>query len=253
MTTPAAESSAPTAARMVIGGEAVEAVDGQTFEVVNPATGSVIATAPQGGPADVELAVQAAQRAFEDRQGWATWAAARRGRALARLATLIKDHADELAGLESRNVGKPISGARGRSPGPAWSSSTTPAPPTRSSARRSPVSKPGLDYTLRKPLGVCAAIVPWNAPWVILAAKVAPALATGNTIVVKPASYTPLSALAMAGLALEVGIPPGVLNVVTGPGGSSGTPWSKTRVAFVGFTGETETGAGDHAPAARRR
>ena len=100
----------PIRAQMVIGGESVDAADGQTFDVVNPATGKVIATVPLGGPADVDRAVEAAQRAFDDRKGWATWAAGKRGRTLSKFASLIKANSEELAQLESRNVGKPITG-----------------------------------------------------------------------------------------------------------------------------------------------
>ena len=127
----------PTTARMVIGGESVDAADGQTFEVVNPATGKVIATAPLGGREDVDRAVAAAQKAFDDRKGWANWAAGKRGRTLAKFADLIKKNSEELAWLESRNVGKPITGPAARSSARASSSTTTPAPRTRSSARRS--------------------------------------------------------------------------------------------------------------------
>ena len=109
----AGTTESPTAARMIIGGESVDAADGQTFEVVNPATGRVIATAPLGDREDVDRAVEAARTAFDDRKGWANWAAGKRGRSLAKLAELIKRNSDELAWLESRNVGKPISGARG--------------------------------------------------------------------------------------------------------------------------------------------
>src|ERR1044071_9027882 len=112
-----AASDPPTTARMVIGGESAEAADGQTFDVVNPATGKTIATAPLGGREDVDRAVAAAQKAFEDRKGWASWAAGKRGRSLAKLADLIKKNSEELAWLESRNVGKPISGARGEGVG----------------------------------------------------------------------------------------------------------------------------------------
>src|SRR6476661_7667076 len=106
-------ADAPIRAQMVIGGESVEAAEGQTFDVVNPATGKVIATAPLGGPADVDRAVEAARKAFDDRKGWANWAAGKRGRSLSKLADLIKKNSEELASLESRNVGKPITGARG--------------------------------------------------------------------------------------------------------------------------------------------
>src|SRR6476646_11305415 len=101
-------ADAPIRAKMVIGGESVDAANGQTFDVVNPATGKVIATAPLGGPADVDRAVEAARRAFDDRKGWANWAAGKRGRSLAKLTALVKEHTEELAQLESRNVGKPI-------------------------------------------------------------------------------------------------------------------------------------------------
>ena len=108
-----AGTDAPTIARMVIGGESVEAADGQTFDIVNPATGRTIATAPLGGRADVDRAVEAARAAFEERKGWASWAAGKRGRSLAKLADLIKKNSEELAWLESRNGGKPITVARG--------------------------------------------------------------------------------------------------------------------------------------------
>src|SRR3954451_13381524 len=108
-----ASSDAPTTARMMIGGQSVNAADGQTFEVTNPATGRVIATAPLGGREDVDRAVEAARAAFDDRKGWANWAAGKRGRSLAKLADLIKKNSEELAWLESRNVGTPIGGARG--------------------------------------------------------------------------------------------------------------------------------------------
>src|SRR5689334_23625613 len=109
----AAAANTPTTARMVIGGDAVDAADGQTFEVVNPATGKVVAHAPLGGREDVDRAVAAAQKAFEDRKGWATWAAGKRGRTLAKFAALVKQHTEELAQLETANVGKPITASRG--------------------------------------------------------------------------------------------------------------------------------------------
>ena len=218
MTTPTAASSAPTAARMIIGGESVDAADGQTFEVVNPATGKVIATAPLGGPADVDRAVDAARRAFDDRKGWATWAAGKRGRSLAKLAALIKDHTEELAQLESRNVGKPISGARGEITGAGLVFDYYAGAANKIFGQTIPVSKPGLDLTLREPIGVVGLIVPWNFPLLMASWKVAPALAAGNTAILKPASYSPLTAIRLGELALEAGIPAGVLNVVTGSG-----------------------------------
>jgi betaine-aldehyde dehydrogenase len=228
---------------MIIGGDSVEAADGQTFEVVNPATGRVIATAPLGGSADVNRAVQAAEHAFEDRKGWANWAAGKRGRALAKLAALIKQHTEELAQLESRNVGKPISSARGEVTGASLVFDYYAGAANKIFGQTIPVSKPGLDLTLREPIGVVGLIVPWNFPLLMASWKVAPALAAGNTAILKPASYSPLTAIRLAELALEAGIPAGVLNVVTGPGGSAGASIAAhPGIGKVAFTGESTTG-----------
>jgi betaine-aldehyde dehydrogenase len=237
------EIPSPTAARMVIGGDTVDAAEGRTFDIVNPADGRVMATAPQGGAEDVERAVAAARAAFEDRKGWATWAAGKRGRSLAKLAQLIKDHSEELARLESRNVGKPITGARGEVIGASLVFDYYAGAANKIFGQTIPVSKPGLDLTLREPIGVCGLIVPWNFPLLMASWKVAPALAAGNTAILKPASYSPLTALRLGELALEAGIPPGVLNVLTGPGGSAGAALAAhPGVGKIAFTGETTTG-----------
>jgi betaine-aldehyde dehydrogenase len=241
MTTPT--TSTVTTTRMVIGGEAVDAADGQTFDVVTPATGQTIATAPLGGPADVDRAVEAARKAFDDRKGWASWAAGKRGRSLAKFAALIKDHTEELAQLESRNVGKPITGARGEITGASLVFDYYAGAANKIYGQTIPVSKPGLDLTLREPIGVVGLIVPWNFPLLMASWKVAPALAAGNTAILKPASYSPLTAFRLGELALEAGIPPGVLNVVTGPGGSAGAAIAAhPGIGKVAFTGETLTG-----------
>jgi betaine-aldehyde dehydrogenase len=238
-----AATGGPTTARMVIGGESVDAADGQTFDVVNPATGQTIATAPLGGPADVDRAVEAARRAFDDRKGWANWAAGKRGRSLAKFAALIKEHTEELAQLESRNVGKPITGARGEITGVSLVFDYYAGAANKIYGQTIPVSKPGLDLTLREPIGVVGLIVPWNFPLLMASWKVAPALAAGNTAILKPASYSPLTALRFGELALEAGIPPGVLNVLTGPGGSAGAAIAAhPGIGKVAFTGETITG-----------
>ena len=243
MTTPTAASAGPTTARMIIGGESVDAADGATFEVVNPATGAVIATAPLGGKADVDRAVEAARRAFDDRKGWANWAAGKRGRTLAKFAALLKDHSEELAQLESRNVGKPITGARGEIIGASLVFDYYAGAANKIYGQTIPVSKPGLDLTLREPIGVVGLIVPWNFPLLMASWKVAPALAAGNTAILKPASYSPLTAIRLGELALEAGIPAGVLNVVTGPGGTAGASLAgHPGVGKVAFTGETTTG-----------
>jgi betaine-aldehyde dehydrogenase len=242
-TTTPASTEATTAAQMVIGGEPVDAADGQTFDIVNPATGKVIANAPLGGREDVDRAVVAAQAAFEDRKGWAAWAAGKRGRSLAKLADLIKKNSDELAWLESRNGGKPITSARGEIIGASLVFDYYAGAANKIYGQTIPVSKPGLDLTLREPIGVVGLIVPWNFPLLMAAWKVAPALAAGNTALLKPASYTPLTAIRLGELALEAGIPAGVLNVVTGPGGTVGASIAAhPGIGKVAFTGETTTG-----------
>ena len=234
---------APTAAQMVIGGETVDAADGQTFDVVNPATGSIIATAPLGGREDVDRAVTAARAAFDDRKGWASWAAGKRGRSLSKLAALIKQHTEELAQLESQNIGKPITGARGEVTGARLVFDYYAGAANKVFGQTIPVSKPGLDLTLREPIGVVGLIVPWNFPLLMASWKVAPALAAGNTAILKPASYSPLTAIRLGELALEAGIPAGVLNIVTGPGGTAGASVAAhPGIGKVAFTGETTTG-----------
>ncbi len=236
-------TATPAALRMVIGGESVDAADGQTFDVVNPADGLVIATAPLGGRPDVDRAVAAARAAFEDRKGWSSWAAGKRGRTLAKFAALIKAHTEELASLESRNVGKPISGARGEVTGASLVFDYYAGAANKIFGQTIPVSKPGLDLTLREPIGVVGLIVPWNFPILMASWKVAPALAAGNTAILKPASYSPMTAIRLGELALEAGIPAGVLNIVTGPGGTAGASIAAHEgVGKVAFTGETTTG-----------
>jgi len=238
-----ATAGGPIAARMMIGGELVDAAEGKTFDVVNPATGRVIATAPLGGREDVDRAVAVARRAFDDRKGWANWAAGKRGRSLAKLADLIKKNSEELAQLESRNVGKPIGGARGEVIGASLVFDYYAGAANKVYGETIPVSKPGLDLTLREPIGVVGLIVPWNFPLLMASWKVAPALAAGNTAILKPASYTPLTAIRLGELALEAGIPAGVLNIVTGPGGTAGASIAAhPGVGKVAFTGETTTG-----------
>jgi betaine-aldehyde dehydrogenase len=232
-----------SALKMVIGGQSVDAADGGTFEIVNPATGHVIATAPLGGKPDVDRAVEAAQKAFDDPKGWAAWAAGKRGRTLAKFAALIKDRSEELAWLETRNTGKPISSSRGEVIGASLVFDYYAGAANKIYGQTIPVSKPGLDMTLREPIGVVGLIVPWNFPLLMASWKLGPALAAGNTCILKPASLSPMTALRIGELALEAGIPAGVLNVVTGPGGSAGAAIAgHMDVGKVAFTGETTTG-----------
>ncbi len=237
----ASDGATPAELRMVIGGESVPAADGQTFDVVSPVTGEVIARAPKGDLRDVDRAVAAAQQAFDGE--WHGWSQTRRGQALQRLAQLTRDHLEELAGLESANMGKPISSARWEIGAVANVMEYYAGAANKIHGETIPVSKPGFDFTLREPIGVVGLIVPWNFPLMLAAWKMGPALAAGNTAILKPASYTPLTAIRFAELALEAGLPAGVLNVVTGPGATAGAAIAAhLGIDKVAFTGETATG-----------
>ena len=202
-----ASSDQPIVARMVIGGQSVDAADGQTFDVLDPHTGRVMANAPLGGKEDVDRAVTAARAAFDDPKGWSSWSASKRGRTLAKLSALVKANLEELARLESRNVGKPISGARGEALAVSLVFEYYAGAANKVFGETIPVSKPGLDFTLREPIGVVGLIVPWNFPMLMASWKLGPALAAGNTCILKPASWTPLSAIRLGELALEAGLP----------------------------------------------
>ena len=227
--------------RMLINGEQVDALDGQTFETVNPATGETIARLPLGGKADVDRAVEAARWAYEG--PWAGWSAAKRGRALQKFADLAKKSLEELAQLEREDVGKPIASARIEALAVNLVLEYYAGAANKHFGETIPTSLPGLDFTLREPIGVVGLIIPWNFPLNMAAWKLGPALAAGNTIVLKPASYAPLSAIRLVELAQEAGFPPGVVNVVTGPGGSAGAALAAhPGVGKIAFTGETATG-----------
>jgi betaine-aldehyde dehydrogenase len=241
MTTETSVQPAIGNVKMIIGGEQVDAADGQTFDVTNPATGEVMARAPLGGAEDVDRAVKAAQAAFEG--PWSTWSASKRGRTLQKFSNLIKQNLEELARLESQNVGKPISSARGEALAVSLVFEYYAGAANKVFGETIPVSRPGLDFTLREPIGVVGLIVPWNFPMNMASWKLGPALAAGNTAILKPASYTPLTAIRLGELALEAGFPPGVVNVVTGPGGTAGASLAgHAGVGKVAFTGETTTG-----------
>src|ERR1700755_1456701 len=202
---------------LLIGGRRGASVSGRTFKSINPATEEIIATISEGTEVDVDRAVVAARRAFEG--PWRTMRAAERGHILLRLVDLMKEHADEIAALESLDAGKPISGVL-RQDLPAAIDTLTYYAGWADKISGEVVStrEDALTYTMREPVGVVAAIVPWNFPLMIGMWKLAPALACGCTIVMKPGELTSLSALRIGELALEAGLPPGVLNIVPGPG-----------------------------------
>jgi acyl-CoA reductase-like NAD-dependent aldehyde dehydrogenase len=228
--------------RMLIGGEWAPAADGRTFATEDPATGRRIATVPQGGAGDVDRAVGAAREALGGR--WARLAAVERGRLLHHLADRLEEDAGLLAELESLDQGKPVKIAKAVDVAAAvahfryfagW--------PTKIEGGVLPVATPDtLCYTLREPVGVCGQIIPWNFPLLMAAWKVAPALAAGCTTVLKPAEQTPLTALRLGELALEAGIPEGVLNVVTGDGETGAALVAHPGVDKIAFTGSTAVG-----------
>ena len=209
--------------------------------VLNPATEEAIAELPSAGVEETDAAVAAAKAAFP---AWRAVAPADRARLLRRLAALVEEHGEELALLETRNVGKPIADSRGEVGMVAEVFYFYAGAVDKHHGETIPVAG-GVDMTFREPLGVVGLIVPWNFPIAISSWKVGPALATGNTVVLKPAELTPLTARRLAELALEAGIPDGVLNVVTGKGSVVGQRLVEhPDVAKIGFTGSTEVGRG---------
>jgi acyl-CoA reductase-like NAD-dependent aldehyde dehydrogenase len=207
--------------------------------VRNPATEETIAELPSAGVEETDAAVAAARTAFP---AWRAVAPGDRARLLRRLAAVVEEHAEELALLETRNVGKPIADSRGEVGMVAEVFYFYAGAVDKHHGETIPVAG-GVDITLREPLGVVGLIVPWNFPIAISSWKLGPALATGNTVVLKPAELTPLTAKRLAELALDAGIPEGVLNVVTGPGSVVGQRLVEhPDVAKIGFTGSTEVG-----------
>ena len=226
-----------------IGGEDRPASDGATYPVANPATGAVVALAADAGREDVARAVAAARAAFTA-GAWRRRPAPQRGEVLAAAAQRIEDRADELARLESLCSGKPISDCLAEVRGAARYFRFYGSAVNHMTGQTIPVNNTGLDFTLREPIGVCALIVPWNGPIAIAAKKAAPALAAGNSVILKPAPATPLTALELADICREAGVPAGVFSVLTGASRELGQELvAHPDVAKISFTGSTETGA----------
>ena len=227
--------------QLFIDGEFVDALDGATFDTLDPHNGSVIASVAQAGPRDVDRAVAAASRAFP---AWARLQASARGRLLLRLADLIETQADELARLESLDTGHPVRDSRNLDV--ARTAATFRyfgGMADKIQGDVIPVEPGFLNYVVREPLGPVGMIVPWNFPLMFCSWKMGPALAAGNTVVMKPAELTPLSALRIAELMAEVGFPPGVVNIVPGPGSTTGEHLARhPDVRKIAFTGSTAVG-----------
>lgn len=231
--------------KLFIDGKWRDAASGKTFDTVNPATAEIITQIAAAEPGDVDAAVVAARQAFDDSQGeWRKMSAADRGKLLWKMAELIEKHIDELARLETIDNGKPIFESRYVDMPmivevfqyyAGWAS--------KIHGETLPSKGNYFNYTLREPLGVVAAITPWNFPLLLASWKIAPALAAGNTVVHKPASLTTLSALKLAAIAEEAGVPAGVLNVITGRGALVGDALVEhPGVDKIAFTGSTEVG-----------
>jgi acyl-CoA reductase-like NAD-dependent aldehyde dehydrogenase len=230
-------------AQMIVNGERVNAASGATMEVRNPATGEVVDTVPRADAGDTRRAIDAAAAAFPS---WSKTPAHKRAHILMQAAACVRERLDEVAQLLTSEQGKPIRDSKieaerfadnieiyaGLIAGGALSGKHVALP-----------AQKAMGLVVRRPIGVVGAIIPWNFPLTLMANKIAPAMAVGNTVVVKPASTTPLATLRLAEVMLEGGLPPGVLNVVTGPGGVVGEEIIRNPlVRKIGFTGETGTG-----------
>jgi acyl-CoA reductase-like NAD-dependent aldehyde dehydrogenase len=209
--------------KLLIGGKWVSPKSGKTFETINPANEEVLALIAEGDKADVDEAVKAARKAFEEDK-WQKIGPHQRTRYLLKLADLIDQHADELAELESLDNGKPLSQARTIDiAGAAGVLRYFAGWPTKIYGETNPSDPGTFNYTLREPIGVCGLIVPWNFPLMMAITKIAPALACGNTMILKPAEQTPLTAVRLGELIQEAGIPDGVVNIITGFGPGAGS------------------------------
>lgn len=229
---------------LLIDGRFVPAAGGGRFDVSDPGTGAVIASVAHGTAEDVDRAVNAARRALDD-PSWRDMKPAARTALLSRFADLVEAHADPLAEIETVNNGAPLFVTRQAFlPFVATTIRYCAGWPARLVGETVPVSRPGEwhAYTVREPVGVVGQIVPWNAPLMLTVQKIAPALAAGCTIVLKPAELTPLSALKLGELALQAGLPPGVLNIVTGYGDAGAALVDHPLVDKISFTGSTRVG-----------
>src|SRR5690349_12840028 len=230
--------------KILVDNKWVDSVSGKTFETVNPATGEVLANVAEADAADVDLAVKAARKAFHSKAPWRKMSASERGRLLNRLADLVEKNADELATLESLDNGKPRHVARAADLPlvlgcyryyAGWAD--------KIQGKTIPIAGDYFCYTRHEPVGVVGQIIPWNFPLLMQAWKLAPALAAGNTVVLKVAEQTPLSALRVGELILEAGFPEGVINILPGYGPTAGGAIARHMdVDKVAFTGSTEVG-----------
>jgi acyl-CoA reductase-like NAD-dependent aldehyde dehydrogenase len=228
-------------ARMIVGGEPTDARSGAVMEIRNPATGELVDTVPKADAEDVRRAIEVAHAAFP---GWAATPATKRAESLYKAAELVKEHMKEIAELETKEQGKTLRESQIEVNRFAENLEYYAGMSNKIRGEYVPLAEPNkYGLVVKQPVGVCAAIVPWNFPVSLMGNKIAPALVTGNTVVVKPASTTPLAAIRLVELFHEAGVPAGVLNIITGPGGVAGEELLvNPLVRKIAFTGETGTG-----------
>ena len=228
--------------RLYINGEFVAAEASATLDVIDPSTTAVIGRVPDANAADVSKAIGAARAAFDDGP-WKDTTAQDRGRVLFELAKIVRERTDELANLETRNTGKPIVEAEFDVSDAATCFEYYGGLATKIHGDVIPVPDNAMSFALREPIGVAGQIIPWNYPLLMAAWKLAPAICAGCTTVLKPAEQTPLSVLALASSFADAGLPPGVVNIVTGAGESTGAAIVEHRdVDKIAFTGSVEVG-----------
>src|SRR6476659_1660708 len=222
---------------LLVGGESRAALDGSDFSVREPSTGAELTQVARAGAADVDAAVATALAAFES-GAWSGASATARGRVLMKVATLLRERAEDFAVAEARNAGKPIADARWEVDAAAGTFEYYAGAANKHFGQVVPVQDAGLDVVLREPVGPVALIVPWNFPLLIACWKLAPALACGNPVILKPASLTPLTALLLGDVLVDAGIPADQVYVLPGPGGVIGDALvADPRTAKVSFTG----------------
>lgn len=228
--------------QMVINGKPTQAKSGEMATVYNPATGEVIAEVPKANLEDVDLAVEAAREAFDNGK-WKRYPVGKRARVLNNIASIMRERFHELVEMEVMNSGKTISAAQGQVMQAIEDFEFYAGAIVGHCGTVNNVPGQFFNYTQKEPIGVAAQIIPWNYPMMMAAWKVAPAIATGCSIVLKPASLTPITAILLAEICTEAGVPEGVVNVVTGPGATIGTYLTEHKgIDKVAFTGETNTG-----------
>jgi acyl-CoA reductase-like NAD-dependent aldehyde dehydrogenase len=229
--------------QLLIGGKWMPAKSGKTFETINPSNEEVLALIAEGDKADIDEAVKAARKAFEE-GAWPSMGPHQRARLMLKIAELIDAHTDELAELETLDNGKPLTFSKAFDvPAAAETFRYYAGWVTKLYGETNPSDPAFFNYTLREPVGVCGQIIPWNFPLLMAAWKLGPALACGNTVILKPAEQTPLTALRLGELMMEAGLPAGVVNVITGFGPGAGSSIAEhPAIDKVAFTGSTEVG-----------